>query len=671
LAPDSASLLSAAVDLHNRGDLDGAQALYWKILAGDPIHFNALHLLGVSKCQQGRHAEGSWFIGRALEQRPDEPGARYNLGLALLDMHRPAAAIVEFDRTLAARPDHALAWVSRGDAMQTDGRFEDAVHSYKRAVAVRPGLAVALGNICKALLALGRPAEALEILEDALSKGADRGAALLGIGRAQQALGRLAEARASFGAACAADPDAAEPRWAWAIAALPDLQGDASDVAASRQTFADAIDALSDWYDADPDGRRDRTALAWPFYLAYQARNNVALLQRFGALLDRCMDRWRAVEKLPPMTPARDGPIRVGIVSAQLHSHSVWHAIVRGWFAHFDPSRIALHGFHLGSQSDSETTWAASRAAGFTAGRRPLRDWVAAIQAFRPEVLIYPAIGMDNLSANLAALRLAPVQMASWGHPETTGIPNIDCYISAEAFEPPDAEAAYSEELIRLPGLGVAYRPPSIVPRAPDFGALGIDPSRPIVLCPGTPFKYPADQDAVPIALVRRVPTAQLVFFHAKNNMPLSSRLEQRLIAAFATEGLDFSAHAKFVPFQNMESFYGLLRRADVCLDTMGFSGFNLAMHALENGVPFVAYEGAFMRGRLGSGILRLMGLDEMVATGDADFVSIAARSIEDSEYNEAIRSRIASAVAGSYDDRRAVGVLQEEIIRRARPWRK
>ena len=668
MPPDPASLLSASVALHNRGDLDGAQALYWKILFDDPTHFNALHLLGVSKCQQGQHGEGSWFIARALEQQPDEPGARYNLGLAFLDMHRPADAIAQFDRTLAVRPDHALAWSSRGDAMQTEGMFAEAIESYRQALTMRPGLTAALGNISKALLALGRPAEAIGILEDALSKGGDRGVAWLGIGRAQQALGRLSEARDSFDAACAAAPDAAEPRWAWAISALPDLQGDAVEVAVSRGAFAEAIDAVSGWYDADADGRRDLTALAWPFYLAYQAQNNVALLKRFGALLDRSMDRWRAAEKLLPTTPARSGPIRVGIVSAQLHNHSVWHAIARGWFAHFDPSRIALHGFHLGSQSDTETAWAESHAVGFTAGRRRLRDWVAAIQAFQPEVLIYPAIGMDNLSANLAALRLAPVQMASWGHPETTGIPNIDCYISAEAFEPEGAEGAYSEELIRLPALGVAYVPPRVLPRVPAFAALGIDPSRPIVLCPGTPFKYPANKDGVLVALVRRVPAVQLVFFHAKNNMLLSSRLEQRLIARFLAEGLEFGAHVKFVPFQNMENFYGLLSRTDVCLDTMGFSGFNLAMHALDNRTPFVGYEGALMRGRLGSGILRRMGLDELVATNDADFVSIAARLIEDAKYNAAIRSRIAATVSALYDGRRAVEALQDEIIRRARP---
>ena len=47
---------------------------------------------------------------------------------------------------------------------------------------------------------------------------------------------------------------------------------------------------------------------------------------------------------------------------------------------------------------------------------------------------------MNALALRLAALRLAPLQAASWGHPETTGLPTIDCYFSAAAFEPAHAQ---------------------------------------------------------------------------------------------------------------------------------------------------------------------------------------------------------------------------------------
>ena len=61
---------------------------------------------------------------------------------------------------------------------------------------------------------------------------------------------------------------------------------------------------------------------------------------------------------------------------------------------------------------------------------------------------------MDATTAKLAALRLAPVQAASWGHPETSGLPTIDYYLSAQALEPADAQENYTEKLVALPNLG-------------------------------------------------------------------------------------------------------------------------------------------------------------------------------------------------------------------------
>ena len=70
--------------------------------------------------------------------------------------------------------------------------------------------------------------------------------------------------------------------------------------------------------------------------------------------------------------------------------------------------------------------------------------------------MFYPEVGMDPATCALAALRLAPLQIASWGHPVTTGLPTIDLFVSGELLEGPGAERHYHEKLIRLPGTGFA-----------------------------------------------------------------------------------------------------------------------------------------------------------------------------------------------------------------------
>ena len=62
---------------------------------------------------------------------------------------------------------------------------------------------------------------------------------------------------------------------------------------------------------------------------------------------------------------------------------------------------------------------------------------------------------MDPATCAPAALRLAPLQVAGWGHPVTTGLTSIDLFVSGELLEGMGAERHYREKLIRLPGTGV------------------------------------------------------------------------------------------------------------------------------------------------------------------------------------------------------------------------
>ena len=75
---------------------------------------------------------------------------------------------------------------------------------------------------------------------------------------------------------------------------------------------------------------------------------------------------------------------------------------------------------------------------------------------------MYPEIGMNAPTMQMAALRLAPVQCTAWGHPVTTGLPTIDYFLSSELMEAENAQDHYSEKLIRLPNIGVSYPKPYI-----------------------------------------------------------------------------------------------------------------------------------------------------------------------------------------------------------------
>ena len=97
-----------------------------------------------------------------------------------------------------------------------------------------------------------------------------------------------------------------------------------------------------------------------------------------------------------------------------------------------------------------------------------------------------------------------------------------------------------------------------------------------------------------------------------------------------------------FIPWLAPALFYGLMKRASVYLDTIGFSGFNTAIQAVDCGLPIVTREGKFMRGRFASGILKRIGLPHLVASSEAAYIEIAVRLARDHSYRSTVRDAMA-----------------------------
>jgi predicted O-linked N-acetylglucosamine transferase (SPINDLY family) len=379
------------------------------------------------------------------------------------------------------------------------------------------------------------------------------------------------------------------------------------------------------------------------------------------------MQHWQQTRGYRPASCAGSGRIRVGIVSSYIHDHAVWHALIKGWLRHLDRTRFELDVFHIGSTQDAETLIARESADKFIQGVGNLQNWAETILAQRPEVLIYPDVGMDTLTIKLAGLRLAPVQMTSWGHPETSGLPTMDYYLSAADFESDDSGAYYTERLLRLPHLGCSYQRLAVEHAALDLARLGLAGDHPLLLSAGSPYKYAPQFDWIYPAIARGIGPCKLVFF-TYFIREMSEIFQQRLQRAFTQAGVDYDAHVAFIPWLPRPAFYGLLRHAEVYLDTLGFSGFNTAMQAIECGLPIVTREGRFLRGRFASGILRRMGLADLVVQTENDYIALAVRLARDTAFRHGVRRRIEQARHAVFDDQEPIRGLEKAIADIARP---
>ena len=289
------------------------------------------------------------------------------------------------------------------------------------------------------------------------------------------------------------------------------------------------------------------------------------------------------------------------------------------------------------------------------------------ILADSPHILIYPGLLMDNSSIQLAAQRLARVQCNSWGHPETSGLPTMDYFLSSDLMEPPDADAFYTEKLVRLPNLSIYYEPVDTEPAEVTRQELGLRASATVFWSGQSLFKYLPQYDDALVRIAREVGDCQIVFlrhFGAPRNTAI---LRERLKRAFAAAGLRADDHCVFLNRLSQNKFVAAAGVTDVFLDSIGWSGCNSALECLAQALPLVTFEGTTMRGRHCAAILRMLDVPETIATTIDDYVAIATRIGRDGQFRKTISSRMAANRDKVYRDRAPVTALEDFIERSVR----
>ena len=690
--------LNLGVELEALGDGDGAVNCYEAALAIDPANAYASYNLGKLLYTRGALSRAEELLHSALKHKREFPEAHVVLSSVYEAQGNLSAAAVVLETALTQRPDWAGALFNYGTVLKKLGRLTEAESALSRVIAIDPGNADACYELATLLQARGALQQAQRLLRLALERnpklleaqvalggvckkqgdfpGAehyfrqvialkpDHAAGYYLLGDALFNRGDRANALDAFEKALSLRPEFLEARWARTMVQIPPIYGNEEEIELTRMAFVRDIAELQRWISTNSvTAGHEVVGMIPPFYVAYTEQNNRDLLARHGDLCARLMGDW--LREFAPEGVARidRDRIEVGIVSAHVFDHSVWNAIIKGWVQNLDSKRFSLSIFHLGTESDHETTFARSCASYFEYGTKSLEEWVRSIVSRRPDVLIYAEIGMDPTTLKLASLRLAPIQAATWGHPETTGLPTMDYYLSADCLEPVGADAHYTESLVKLPGLGVFYQPLPVPHADPDLQTLGIDGSRPVLVNPGTPFKYSPRYDWVFVEIARRLGNCQLIFFTG-SRIDLTALLHSRLRAAFSSSGLDFDRHVKFIPWLKRPEFQGLMKRADVFLDPIGFSGFNTAIQAVECGLPIVTREGRFMRGRLAGAILDHMKLSDLVAKTEVAYIDLAVKLASDAEFRESVQTRMAEARAILYNDIEPVRALEAFLER-------
>ncbi len=653
-------------------------------------------LKSLAECylQNGRSADAEGVYRRALERSPREANLLLNLAQALKDQKKFEEAIEYYRRGLSLDPQNANAHYAHARALHLSEHFDEASDAYRRAISLgakEPRALYHLGNACKSVKRLS---EAVEAYLATLERDANFLPALYQLGNAYRQLFDLDSARRCYEKVLARKPDdltvlvalgnvlkeqddqvgaaaayrkvirhvKGEPLWElWLDTLCPVVFHSTVGIEQYRarlltrfEEFAEKKLALS------PAAISDK-GCAPPYALQFQGHDNRQLKETYARIFAGLAetgggyDRWWL----------RAGKPRVGFVVTDGHE-GVFLRYLRGVLERidrreFEPVVICS----AGGQRRIETQVPAGVFETFVIPSRFDRI-VERIREGRFAVLYHWEIGSDVTNYFLPLCRLAPVQCTGAGLPDTSGIPQVDYFLTSSVCEPPRPERSYSERVLASSSL-LTWQTRMTVNDNARTPALRNSAAEHIYLCPHKIEKFHPDFDGLLGEILERDPRGAIVIPQDRHGYA-ARKLQNRLRLALP----HVAERIRFIPYQTMDGYLGAIDAADVLLDPIHYGGGLTSFDGLSLNKPIVTLPGRFLRGRFTTGFYQTMGVDECIAADPSDYVARAVRLGTDAEWRRHVVERIRESSDALFETpsvvaeyQRILSQLVEEAVRR------
>jgi predicted O-linked N-acetylglucosamine transferase (SPINDLY family) len=621
--------------LQTLGRLDEAVAAHRSAIAIDPNYAEAFNNLGFALREQKKRKESVAACRRAIEIKPDYAEAYNNLGNVLTDLGRIDEAMTALTRALGLKPNYAEAHYNRGIALRECGRLEDAVGAYGRALEINPSFAKAHINLGNALTELGRFDEAIVCLERAckLQKGNAQPHYNLGI--ALQMRGRLDDAMAAYSRASELDPRFAEPH------------NNLGHVLAAAGQTDEAIAEYRRAFALQPENATTLSNIIFTLHLLPGADSERIAIEeqrlwnrRFGDAAKRFI-LPHANDRVP------ERRLRIGYVSTDFRDHVAGRNL-RPLFKNHDHRNFEIFCYSGVLKPDDLTSEFQSQADHWR-GIAGTSDEALAEMIRRDGIDILVDLAQHTADNRLPvfARKPAPLQMSFAAYPGSTGVEAIEYRISDQWLEEERVEKCRTTDVERLPADWV-----QLIDSFWCYDPCGIDlpvntlPARENGYVTFGTFNNFSKINEPMLRLWAQVLAEVKASRLAMLTVPGSHR--QRTVAILEREGIEPSRvdfHPPVPRPQYMERYH----RLDLVLDTFPYNGHTTSLDALWMGVPVVSLVGGHPVARAGLSQLSNLGLAELAAFTEDDYVRIATQLAQDlprlEELRRTLRSRMEESV--------------------------
>jgi predicted O-linked N-acetylglucosamine transferase (SPINDLY family) len=606
--------------------------------------------------------------------------AYHQLGQVLLELGQFEQAELNYKKAISLNPYSSESYLNLGNILIAKQQIEDAINIYENALEFDPEnpqiltqLAIAfiaIQNSVKASFYLGYSAyysgeytEAIQYYQDVLQIQTQEIEVYLKLANCYQKIEQYPQAIQTYQQAVEQISDSTEIYLAWintlqemgeteaainlaetALEKFPDnislklahqrllpiVYETSLEIAQYRQRFSRLLTQFIQETDlTSPDNSADlfqAISNHTNFYLQYQGYNDLELQKKYGKLVHQIMaanfPQW--VQPIPRRYFKPNDKIRIGYISSFFQWHTVG-IVFLGWLKQHNHQDFEIFCYYTGKEDDELTNSYRFYSDYFYKLNGNFVEIIQKIYADKLDILVFLDLGMCPLTTQIASLRLATIQCAAWGHPVTTGLPTVDYFISADLLEPKNAQEHYSEKLIRLPHLGIYYEKPEIPDLQKTRSDFGLKDDAVIYLSCQSLFKYLPQYDRIFVEIAKQVPLAQFVFI-SHWNCAITEKFRQRLKRVFSQFSLKSEDFCIILPRLEKSDYLQLNLIADIGLDTVQFTGFLTSLDSIACNLPIVTCEGEFMRSRQTAGILKHLGVTDMITSNQREYINIAVK---------------------------------------------
>ena len=354
------------------------------------------------------------------------------------------------------------------------------------------------------------------------------------------------------------------------------------------------------------------------FYYSYDRKNNLELSKKLNELFKKT---YHELSQKVVIKKNDNEKIKIGFISEYFKNHTI-SKLFKGLIFNLDNSLFDVNIFYVdnGKNIDEEffDNEKKNKIKNFKLPKL-FNEKVNFISNKNLDIVFYPDIGMSTQLYYLTFLRLGQKQITSWGHPETTGNPEIDYFLSSKLLETNliEAQKHYSEKLLLSDYLPMYFFKPKI--KKIDDSELQ---SKNIYSCPQTLFKFHPDFDEIILKILQNDSKAKIYFIKGREKI-FSKKVFERLYKKISNK-ID---RIHFLDKMTVEEYINHCGRASVLLDPLYFGAGNSFHESMFYGTPTVSMPTQFLRSKIVEGAYKQMQINDPPIAKDVDeYVSLAIK---------------------------------------------